>query len=349
MKITKLISKALKAPRAIGQGIQDALESWAEMAPYNISVLAQSFNGSTVTGLGGKGFDPATVGARSDFRRREMLTWHFLAYDRTVFGRFSSSAGLKWIQLGELYFEYGNPGNALRYALKGLAIVENDREEDPADEILIRARRRVATILLALGKDAEVLPTLWKIVDTLKARGKTDEEFVDYAMKLAGCLKATGDNRSSASVLIELTETLEKDGICTTDSILAVYKELSVVCSKLGNSAKSELYSNLASALEWLAIMENSTGRESRSLLSELNKLESLFDEASKVELRREIQNRISIVEIKAKVDGPDYPGIENDLDKLASYYEKRDEGGDKTVAFHLRKRIERIKEKARN
>ncbi len=46
------------------------------------------------------------------------------------------------------------------------------------------------------------------------------------------------------------------------------------------------------------------------------------------------------------KVDGVDYPGIESDLKAVADWLEERNKNADRTVAFHMRKRVERIENK---
>jgi hypothetical protein len=46
------------------------------------------------------------------------------------------------------------------------------------------------------------------------------------------------------------------------------------------------------------------------------------------------------------KVDGVDYPGIEKDLAVVAEWLDQRNQDADRTVAFHMRKRAERIAEK---
>ena len=276
-----------------------------------------------------------------------MLTWHFLASDRAMFGRFSTSAGLKWISLGELYLDFGNPGNALKYAPKGLEIVEGDRVEDHSDKILYSARSRVAQVLLKLSKHQEASPILKKLVATHLAREQFDDQFVELSMELSKCQALSGNPEGAAGTLLRLTEVLERDGMVSSDQAIKTYKELGLVYKSLQDLTKSEVFTGLSEALDWLTLMEKSTGKESRTLLSELKKLESLYSRAGKPTLASEASERISIINVKARVDGPDYPGIVGDLDRLAAYYEKRDEGGDKTIAFHLRARKKRIEDKA--
>lgn len=54
----------------------------------------------------------------------------------------------------------------------------------------------------------------------------------------------------------------------------------------------------------------------------------------------------LEMIDLTALVSGAEYPAIESDLHRLAELHELRNEGADKTVAFHYRAKARRIKER---
>lgn len=349
MKVISAIRKVARAPKVLSNKIHESLESFTEMAPYIIGNMSSSMSGSTIVGVGSMHADPTKVNPKrspfSDYRRREMLAWHFLAMDRTLFGRFSSSAGLKWIRLGEFYMENGDPARALTYGPKGLAIVEGDREPDPADKIMFMARRKVADFYLKMYRDEEACDLLRKILDDLMQLEDSEEELVIAMKQYYECLMRLEKHGEAIEVLLKLVKRLESSGVPADEYVLVAYKALADSYGAIGEADKAEHYGSLAEHFDWLWMMEKPGDKESRILLKELSAIEAAYTGLGKLELAREIRNRINIIHIASKVNGPDYPGIEADLDKLAKYYEVRGEGGDGTVAFHIRKRIKRIKD----
>lgn len=368
MKNVNVISAIPKGLRAISNWVHESLESWAEMAPYNISSMSQGFSSKTVFGYGSLAVDPAKMKVadpRSDYRRREMLAWHFLAMSRSQFGRFSTSSGISWIRLGGFYLEQRDPGNALKYHKKGLEIVEADRADEPShdDVILFDARLQALECFLKLDKPAEAAPILVKLVETLRAYIESPGKFMtrrferqeenasDLLVKLmldhARVLSKLSQFDHSVKALEALTNLLEGDGLSHSEQILEAYRELARVHRALGDEVKFGIYDELSNRLDFLAIMESSCGKDSRTLATEFDGLAALYRKLGKHELVRELENRIKIVNLLSKVKGPDYPGIERDLDTLAEFFENRGEGGDGVLAFRFRKRIEAIQAKS--
>ena len=121
MKIRKVFSVIPRSLRALSSRIHEAIESWMEMAPYNVSIMARSYSNRTVFGFNSLNTDPSKNGLISqldrqpDYRRQELLSWHFLAMSRIHFGTKSTATGLSWIRLGLFYLDNRNPGNAFRF------------------------------------------------------------------------------------------------------------------------------------------------------------------------------------------------------------------------------------------
>ncbi|HNB25126.1 MAG TPA: hypothetical protein PKZ32_22080, partial [Candidatus Melainabacteria bacterium] len=95
-----------------------------------------------------------------------------------------------------------------------------------------------------------------------------------------------------------------------------------------------------------LHISEEALGEDHRAVAGDLRKLASFLALRGKDQLAEQLLWRARMISLLNKVAGFDYPGIERDLLQVAEWLESRNQGADRTVAFHMRKRVERLAEK---
>ncbi len=95
-----------------------------------------------------------------------------------------------------------------------------------------------------------------------------------------------------------------------------------------------------------LHISEEALGEDHYSVAKDLKRLAAFFAGNGRVAVAADLSKRARMLHLLNKVDGVDYPGIESDLQTVAEWLEERNKNADRTVAFHMRKRIERIQKK---
>lgn len=362
LKFFKAIRFVLHLPKKLSARIHEALDDWAEMAPYRIRLMSQSFGGMSATGLSSLKHNPgAPLGQnryRDDFTRREMLIWQFIDFDRMMFGKNDPITARQWMSMGDLYWEHRRVGEARAFYGKGLKIFELACEN--TDERLISARRVMANCCrtLCVYDEAEVLLRQVaagleaRIIDPeapagpvlkQKTRAELEVELIANLLALAETLKKQTKFRESADVFGRLVDIHEANGLPNGEECLAVYRELSSAYSAFSDSENAELFSATARQLDFMRIVEKAVGPESWTLIRELEPLVVLYGKRNKTEIVASLKQRIEICQLVARVSGPSYPGIEKDLERLASHYDERNEPGDATSSFRLRARAKRI------
>lgn len=387
MKVPKLISQLFKAiilvlliPKKLSDKLQEALDDYAEMAPYRIRMMSASFGGRSVTGLSsikktapGAPFAYDPFRDRDEFTRREMIIWRLIDFDRMMFGKHDPITARQWITLGDLHWEYRHPGEARMYYQRGLKIFRMSCES--ADDRLIEAQKKLANCYLAIGSyaDAELLfreianaleskftaaaqESTTARGDTSKPTGKVSVSKVDLTaeriinlLTLAESLKRQDKHMEAAVVLNNVVDIYEAAGLPSGEDCLRVYQELASTYESAGETKKAELFRSTAHQLEFMRIVESGVGPESRSLILELESLAALYRKRDKLDVVDALNKRIRICHLVDRTSGSNYPGIEADLESLALLFDARAEAADATRAFHLRARRKRILDKLSN
>jgi tetratricopeptide (TPR) repeat protein len=388
VKALKLVLQLFKAvvfvfqiPKKLGRKLQEALDDYAEMAPYRIRMMSMSFSGSTATGLSsvkkaGPGA-PSTFDqfrGRDEFTRREMIIWRFIDFDRMMFGKHDPITARQWITLGDLHWEYRHPGEARTFYQRGLKIFRMSCEK--IDDRLIAAQKKLANCYVAIGSyaDAEVL--FREIAEAFELKlnaakpivegttgggsaskdGKTSTSVVDLTteslinfLALAETLKRQKKYLEATAVLNQVVDIYEASGLPSGEDCLSVYMELSSTYEQAGDGTKADLFNTTARQLDFMRVVEKAVGAEARSLVLELEALASLYRKRDKHAVVDALNKRIRICHLVDRTSGPNYPGIEADLESLALLFDARAEGADATRAFHLRARRKRILDKISN
>lgn len=346
--VAKVLFKIILLPRTASRKLREAIDDWAEMAPYHIRLMAGSFSSKTITGMpNANERNVPHSGWRDDFTRQEMLIWRFLSYDRMIFGKKHPLVARHWISLGDLHMGNASPGQACSYFVRGLRILENCLSEDDQrlcgafDKRLREARVKVAGCYIMFGHFAEAEILLGKIL-----QAKDLEHFEADSWKLHSVLEAQRKRSEMIENLSRLVEFYERTCMPASDEALNAYRALAAVHRDLGNP-DSGVMLQTAQSIEILNISQRALGKESLALVPILQQLTALFTKRAKFDIASQLIEQIKICRLADTAKGPDFPGIERHLEELAILYEKRDEPADRTLAFHLRARVKRIAQRS--
>ncbi len=386
LQLFKAVVFVFQIPKKLGRKLQEALDDYSEMAPYRIRMMSNSFSGSTATGLSSiknkapgapSTFDPFS--GRDEFTRREMIIWRLIDFDRMMFGKHDPITARQWITLGDLHWEYRHPGEARMFYQRGLKVFRMSCEN--TDDRLIAAQKKLANCYVAIGsyEEAEVLfreiaaafelkLSATKLIaegttcgdSTGEGRaskaGKTSTSVVDLTaesvvnfLALAETLKRQKKYLEATAVLNQVVDIHEASGLPSGDDCLGVYMELSSTYEQAGDAMKANLFNTTARQLDFMRVVEKAVGAEARSLILELEALVLLYRRRDKHAVVDALNKRIRICHLVDRTSGPNYPGIEADLESLALLLDARAEGADATRAFHLRARRKRILDKMSN
>lgn len=305
------------------------LSDLQDMAPYHIRMMSQSYSGKSNTFSG------------SDFSRREHLIYSWLSMDHVYFGKVSSEAARHWIALGDLHSSELYPASGRRFFEKAVGILRQIKDAD--DPVLLAALKKLADCYVSCTRDNEALALYLEIAE----HTGEDGEVRDVALAdLKRAYLRLEDARNALAVSASLIERAEARGYDSCLLSAPLYKEMADLYAAVGDSRQAEFYASLHSSLDWYSIMEKSCGKESRQLKPELEKLVEFYRRSKRSALVDHIRTHLEMIDLTALVSGAEYPAIESDLHRLAELHELRNEGADKTVAFHYRAKARRIKER---
>ncbi len=191
------------------------------------------------------------------------------------------------------------------------------------------------------------------------------QESAICSRKAAEIYKTTANNEALAKTLKALFDAYANrqmltEALSVSDELVAVLEQLHGVTSlhienhlsyaemAIGNdripSGRREHYLLLTA----LHISEDALGEDHYAVANDLKRLATFFAGRGRVAVAADLSNRARMLTLLNKVGGVDYPGIEADLETVADWLEERNKNADRTVAFHMRKRVERIAERKR-
>ncbi len=99
--------------------------------------------------------------------------------------------------------------------------------------------------------------------------------------------------------------------------------------------------------IESICILEKALGKDSPSLLPDLDELERLYRKAGKHSLCSILSERIKMLTLIKQVEKPANPRRFKDMLELAAAYRKRAEPGDESLALRLERKVASEKQKA--
>lgn len=145
------------------------------------------------------------------------------------------------------------------------------------------------------------------------------------------------------SVSDELVTVLERLHGVTSTHVEKHLSHAEMAISRSSIPARRREHHRLLLALH---ISEEALGEDHYSVANDLKRLATFFAGSGRVAVAADLSKRARMLSLLNKVGGVDYPGIEADLKTVADWLEERNKNADRTVAFHMRKRAERIAKK---
>lgn len=322
----------LTLPGRLSNWIHETIEDSFEMAPYHLKLYS-------------RGLGSGAGGVVSDFARREMLIYQWIANDRAYLGKHHPECGRHWVMLGDLYASEYWPAAGMTYYERGLRIYRMSLPEH--DRRVLEVKGKIAASMKASGKLDEALVLIAEIA---QARLDSDSPLFERLDALAAwrdILEAQEGYREAGEVQRRIVAILEAEvlpGLLSrrSDELVEPYRKLGRLYS-LCSAPDASVFTGLADGLETLKMLKKACGFESMTLRPDLERLRSLYLRRGMLDPAGYFKDWLSVIELVRKVSGVEYRGIERDLEELASHYEKRDEPGDRTVAHRYRRRAEQI------
>lgn len=211
-----------------------------------------------------------------------------------------------------------------------------------ADEKLAAAYEKLAQLELHMGRVPESslnyrkAAVIYRSVQNLHALSKCLSDHFD-------CVANRGSHADAIALSDELMEVLTTlHGPTSMPMENHLLHAESTLEREKTPAARRELLQLLIS----LHVSEDALGKDHYAVAGDLRRLAAFFAARGKVASAAELSERARMIMLLNKVDGVDYPGIEKDLAVVAEWLDQRNQDADRTVAFHMRKRAERIAEK---
>ncbi len=148
---------------------------------------------------------------------------------------------------------------------------------------------------------------------------------------------------ATADSLVKLLET--QHGI-TSPQVREAVAKISMCASGANFTTVADLYDRHSNLLLSVTGGEAMLGKDHHLLAPELNKLAEFYRQRLDPALARALEERASMLCLWRKVQGPEYFNILRDIEEVAIWLEKRHESLDKHIAFHLRLKAKKLRDK---
>jgi len=211
-----------------------------------------------------------------------------------------------------------------------------------ADEKLASAYAKMAELELRMGRIQEASLSYGKAADVFRKLSNLEglSQTLGLHFEALGNRDLTKEALAVSDELLEVMATLHGPDAVEIETHLA-RAELVLDRERIPASRKK-----LLRLLSSLHVSEAALGKDHYAVARELRHLSAHFAATGKVSAAADLAERARMISLLNNVSGTAYPGIERDLIAVAEWLEKRNKEADRTVAFHMRKRAERIEEK---
>ncbi|MBZ0186829.1 MAG: hypothetical protein K8F91_11335 [Candidatus Obscuribacterales bacterium] len=319
--------------RRLNRKIHETFEDLFSMAPYRIRLIVGNYS-------------PEAGVKQSDFDHHEMLIHQWLFSDRLHLGKEHSEYGRHLIMLADLYADNYWPARGLKYYEKAHALYKKCFESD--EPRLLDLKRKIADCHGKSGHFDLSEPFFAEIAQARLNGNCSKDEKAKAIYQWKGCLLEQNKLEQAIEVVLKLLSFIETDECLNGDMAIEVYTELASLYARIGDDKQSQIFSQLASRLDILRIIEQACGRDAFMAKVDLEKLRDLFLQRGKIAIASRFETRIDLIVLNKKVSQGQYPGIERDLLAIARCLEKLNEPGDSTIAHRVRRRAQCLIEKRR-
>lgn len=319
-------------PGRISSWIHETIEDFFAMAPYHLKLYS-------------RGLSSGSGAAASDFTRREMLIYQWIASDRVYLGKHHPECGRHWIMLGDLYASELWPAAGMTCYERGLRIYRLSLPEH--DQRVIEVKGKIASCFKASGRLEEAQLLIGEIARARLEFDCSTDDRLEALSAWRAILAELEEHEKACDVQRRIVAILEADALPfanlkPVEKLVEPYRKLGRLLIGCGQ-ADGQLFLDLGDGLETLPILCRACGFESATLRPDIEKIRSLYLRRGLIEVAAFFAEWLILIDLSRKVSGLEYAGIVTDLEKLAAYYEKRDEPGDRTVAHRYRRRAELI------
>lgn len=309
--------------------IEELISDFAESIPEMLDEFSRDYGGKRI---------------ESEDQRLERLYKQFLRRDQIMFGKHHYYSARTMLSLADFYKERRRYGEARVWYVRAVAVLENHFQ--PGEPRLTEAYRKAARYYEAYYQH-DVSESFYNKAIESASREPGDKKGVS-ADDLRGLTRVRWAQAKFAlveeSLLAELALVETECGVLD-ERLFSLVTELARLYRDWGKE-KEELRANLRfNRLVSVSIGVKALGSDNPALMRDLEALHSFLLPEGNQKTLSLLSDWIKLLRLVRKVSGADYPGLPSDLRALADLYDKRAQGGDLTVAFHLRAKAKHILE----
>lgn len=176
-----------------------------------------------------------------------------------------------------------------------------------------------------------------------------DSPSLEDKKQLLSILTAQSRWQEAGQLSTEILYALEKEHGYGTQPVEDWLVEEVKLYRLMSDEATAESKNEHLTLVRSVNLLVTALGGDSPSSARDFEALSQFFSRHGRYEAHLAMKREAELRRLIAAVKGPDYPGIESDLRRVAEWYRARAQGGDLTVAFRMEKRADLIREKARN
>ncbi len=291
-------------------------------------------------------FVPVDETRLSDHEKLVRLIKRFIKSDRDLYGDESVYRVRNIIFMSELMRASGKVGEALDWLWLGIRLLEHNVEV--GDKRLSEAYLSMASIGMAMGDVVESSAWFEKAIASLEVGGDLPA--------LASALRTFGDFQEASGCIDDALATYSRE-LAVLEEILpptssrledVLYHHINVMRRANKHDAAKKLEEHYRLILA-VSTLENGAGEDCVYLAGDLEKLGEYLQKRQHAKSKlnaKTLLERARILRLMQRVKGDEYPGIVRELEDVAEWLEKRNSGGDATVAFRMRRRAKLIKER---
>lgn len=285
----------------------------------------------------------------SNHEKQVRLIRRFIKSDSDLYGDESVHRVRNILYMSELMRSSGKIGEARDWLWLGIRLLEHN--VDVGDARLSEAYLKMAAIGVATSDSA--LADCWfeKAIESLEKGG----DFPGLAL----ALRTFGDFQDKTGRADDALKTFSKELAVLEEILPPISSQLEDALSyhinfmrranKIDAANKLDVHYRLILAVSTL---ESGAGEDCFYLARDLEKLGAYLQKREKPTSKlnaKALLERARILRLMERVKGDEYPGVIRDLEDVAEWLEKRNSGGDATVAFRMRRRAKLIKERQKD
>lgn len=329
--MNKLFSFFLKSKKKLESFIADFIEE----IPAFLDEMSASYR---------------TKESSDHFSRVERLLKGFLQKDKILFGKESVYRVHGLFSMARFYKEHYRYAEAEKHYRQGTALLfQAAAEEEKLPYSFREYASEFIKFLSGYCKYGEAENYQQELIRLSSPGLGPKEKALDLA-ELALLCQKNGKPENAASFFRNAVE-LFIDGSQPVSSELAEFLEARIFQLRHEGASKEVLKDakELLFALDALLISRKAVGQDHHLNLAPIDSLISIYRRKSKEEHVSQLLLERNIIFLARKVGSAGsypYPALKRDLEELAALYQKRQQGGDATLAFHALKRAKELRTK---